>query len=437
MKNVKKFPIGGVHLPEEKHLTTNVEIKEMSTPDTVAIPLQQHIGAPCKPLVEVGQSVRRGECIAANDEGLSAKIHASISGVVKGIQKRATPDGNEIDCLVIEKGDKVDDEVFLDISKGDSDIDTIREIVKEAGIVGLGGACFPTHVKLNPPADKPIDTVLINGAECEPYITVDDRLMQEKSKELFRGLDLIMRTVGAKKGIIGCEINKPEALKQLNKEASNWENLYVEPLDTRYPHGAEKHLIKAILNREVPLRALPMEVKVVVNNVHTAISIAEAVDQGKSLTGRVLTVSGRGVKEQRNLFVPFGTSVEDVINFCGGFSCDNPSIILGGPMTGRKVEDISTPVMKGTSGIVVLNENEYDESDIRACIRCGKCVEVCPMYLSPNRIVNFVNNDMYDEAEDIGVNDCIECGACAFVCPSKRPLVRWIKEGKAALKKRD
>ncbi len=434
MEDLKKFPIGGVHLPEEKHLTTDSPIEDMDFPELVTIPLQMHIGAPCKPVVSEGEEVHRGQVIARNDEALSALIHASISGVYKGIESRPGPDGSMINCMVIENQGQPHDEITLEPEYSFDEVDKEKIVnrVKNAGIVGLGGACFPTHVKLSPPDDKPIDTVIINGAECEPYLTVDDRLMREKTELLFQGLQLIMKASGAEKGIVSSEINKPKAVEAIREEAENWDNLEGVPLDTRYPHGAEKHLIKAVLDREVPRRGLPMDVGVIVNNVQTTTKIAEALYRGRTLIDRVLTVSGRALQEQKNLAVPVGTPIKDVIDYCGGTVTENYYTIMGGPMTGKRVEKMKIPVGKGTSGLVVLSEEEYSDPEKRVCIKCGKCVDVCPMYLPPNRITAFVNNEMYKEAEIAGLNDCIECGACAFVCPAKRPLVRWIQRGKAA-----
>ncbi|MFW6270860.1 MAG: electron transport complex subunit RsxC [Bacillota bacterium] len=434
-KNLRKFPIGGVHLPEEKFLTNEVPIEDMNPPEKVIIPVKQHIGAPSRTLVKKGQYVKKGECIAENDQGLSARIHASISGEVVDIKEQEMVGGFTVESIVIARKGKEIEEVDYEPITDESKItpELVRERVEKAGVAGMGGACFPTHVKLNPPSDKPIDTVIINGAECEPYITVDDRLMQEKAEELYQGLELIRITVGAEKGIVACEVNKPKALEILQEEAEKWQKLEAVPLDTRYPHGAEKHLIKAVLNREVPLRKLPMDVEVVVNNVQTAIAIKKAVYDGKPLISRVTTVSGRGVKSPKNLNIPFGTTVQDVMDYCGGVDTDRFIVIIGGPMTGFQIDNYTIPVDKGTTGIIILNENEYEDSETRVCIRCGKCVNVCPMYLTPNRIVDYVNNDMYSEADIIGINDCIECGACAFACPSKRPLLRWIREGKAAL----
>lgn len=433
MKDLKKFPIGGIHLPEEKYLTTDLTIERIDFPDLVTIPVQMHIGAPCKPIIEEGQEVQRGELIAENKEALSANIHATISGIYRGIVQRPGPDGSQLDCMLIENTGQDNEEVILERDYDPSKIEkeNLVDIVKRAGIVGLGGACFPTHVKLDPPPDKPIDTIILNGAECEPYLTVDDRLMREKTHILYQGLNLICEAVGAERGIVASEINKPEAVQAIKEEAENWDNLEGVPLDTRYPHGAEKHLIKAVLDREVPRRGLPMDVGIIVNNIQTVIKIAEAYYQGHTLIDRVLTASGKGLKEQKNLLVPFGTPVSDIIEYCGGITTSDYHTVMGGPMTGKQITTFDIPVAKGTSGLVVLSPEEYSYDEKRVCIRCGKCVDVCPMYLPPNRITAFVNNEMFQEAEIAGLNDCIECGACAFVCPAKRPLLRWIQKGKA------
>lgn len=434
-ETLKKFPIGGLHLPEEKDLTTNTPIEQMSPPAQVAIPLKQHAGVPSRPVVSVGDKVRCGTLIAMNDQGLSARIHASIPGTVVAIESRPLQDGQEVDAVVIDHDPSMDgdDERFEPIPEDKITPEAVQKRVEEAGIVGLGGAGFPTHIKLKPGKDTPIDTVLVNGAECEPFLTVDDRLMQEEATALFRGLDLIRRTVGAQHGIVACEANKPAALEILRQEAKNWDTLEAVALDTRYPHGAEKHLIKAVLDREVPKAALPSRVGCVVNNVQTTVAIAKAVDQGIPLTRRVLTVSGHAIKRPSNVSVPIGTSIEDIIEWCDGATRKDAHLIVGGPMTGLRIYDTGVPIVKATSGIVLLTPEEATEYQEMVCIRCGKCVEVCPMYLAPNNLVSYIRNDMYDEAVAAGLQDCILCGACTFACPSRRGLLQTIKRGKAEL----
>ncbi|MFN2341334.1 MAG: electron transport complex subunit RsxC [Halanaerobium sp.] len=434
IKDVKKFPIGGVHLPEKKGLTNDQAVRVMPDPAVVNIPLSQHIGAPAEPIVEAGDIVKKGECIAELQGKISARVHSSINGVVKGIVERKKPGQGIYKCISIEKDDSdaaAEKKIEVDRSTL-PEVEIIRKRVEAAGVIGMGGAGFPTHVKLTPPDDMEIDTVIINGAECEPFLTVDHRLLLEEGEDLFRGLEMIKKAVGAERGIVAIEVNKQDAIDKLHELAKDWPGIEVQALDTRYPHGAEKHLIKAVLNREVPKGELPMAVNVVVNNVQTAIKIARAVDFEEAVTDRVLTISGEALKTPSNVKVPIGSSIKDVIEFCGGpKNKENYQIIVGGPMTGINIDDESIPITKGTSGIVLITAEEFAASETRPCIRCGRCSEVCPMYLAPNRITAFINNDLIERAVDVGLMDCIECGACAYICPSKRPLVRWLKRGKA------
>ncbi len=434
---VKRFPIGGTHLPEEKGLTSESPIVSLPPPSEVLVPLKQHIGLPVRPAVAVGDRVHPGSLIGAEADGLRARVHAGVTGEVVDLTDAPLPDGSRVPAVRIRvdrgSGETAQDLDPLDVDMLDDEAfrEAVISRVEEAGIVGLGGATFPTHVKLAT-SDK-IDTVIVNGAECEPYITVDDRLMQEEAQKVFRGLDIVRRTVGAERGFVACETNKPAALSQLREIASGFPGIAAQALDTRYPHGAEKHLIKAVLNREVPMRALPGAVGVLVNNVQTVCAIADAVDRGRVLYERVVTVSGHGVTTPRNLRVPLGAAVSDLIAFCDGPSVDEPAVIVGGPMTGMRVTDLSIPVTKATSGLILLTDSEYRGSQHMACIRCGRCVEVCPMYLPPNRMTAYINNDMVEEAIGAGLDACILCGACQFVCPSKRPLLEWINQGKAAM----
>lgn len=423
---------GGTNLPEKKQLTEEKPIENMPLPKRVILPLKQHFGVECSPIVKPKQKISLGECIGLNDKGLSARVHASISGVVTSIEERALGDGSVVNCIIIEgQEEKIAHDSKDVISKKRFAPSIIRQKIEEAGIVGLGGACFPTHVKVSPPKDKTIDTVIINGAECEPYLTVDHRLMVEKTAYLFRGMELIREAVGANRGIVACEINKPDALQRLQEEAKNWKNSKVVSLGTRYPHGAEKVLIHAVLNREVPLKGLPFNVGVVVNNVQTTIAIAYAVDQDRSLTSRVLTISGEAIANPKNLRVPLGTPLENVIQYCGGLTTENYRAIMGGPMTGKRIRDFSIPIIKNISGITFLPAEEYAKRLNRACIRCGKCVQSCPMYLSPNQIVAFIKQGRKKEAIETGLFHCFECSTCAYVCPSKRSLVSTIQQGKS------
>lgn len=436
MRKVKKFPIGGTHLPENKELTTDSEIRDISLPERVVILLKQHLGVPCRSLVTPGDHVTTGQRIGANDQGLSSPVHASVTGTVVAVESRRQLDGADMEAIIIDSpsGSQAPPRGELPLLGPNDpvpDAETVISRVESAGVVGMGGATFPSHVKLRVKKDTPIDSVIINGAECEPYITTDDRLMQEQAAELFRGLEIIRRTVGAGQGYVACEINKPDAVTAILAEAERWPHLSAVRLDTRYPHGAEKHLIKAVLDREVPIRQLPMSVGVVVNNVQTAIAIAQAVDHEIPLTHRVLTVSGSACTRPANLRVPIGTPLRDLLDAVDGPSTEEHRIIIGGPMTGTTTTDMELPVTKGTSGVVMIRSEEYADRRTEVCIRCARCVSVCPMYLQPNRITTFVRHEMVAEAEEFGVNDCILCGACSFICPSRRPLLQWLREGKA------
>lgn len=439
MPKIRKFPIGGTPLPEVKNLTTGRPIEGMPVSGgPVRIPLRQHLGEPAVPRVKPGDTVQRGQLIGTPVAPLGAAVHASVSGRVLDIAECRLADGARERAVVILPDTPDSEDAFRLPSLAGDALDglafsaAVRDRVRDAGIVGLGGAGFPSHLKLSP--RSPIDTVIVNGAECEPYITVDDRIMQEQADLLCRGLDLVRRTVGAAQGVIACEINKPVALEALREAATRFPCIDVVPLDTRYPHGAEKHLIKAVLNREVPLRALPGSVGVLVNNVQTVTAIAEAVDVGRTLHSRVVTVSGGGVREPKNLRIPLGVSVREAIAFCGGATVEAPLTIVGGPMTGVRIDDLDVPVTKSTSGIILLTEAEAAHGKCMACIRCGKCVEVCPMYLPPNRITAYLNQSMQDEALEAGLDACILCGACQYVCPSKRPLLEWLKQGKSRIR---
>ncbi|MFU8781204.1 MAG: electron transport complex subunit RsxC, partial [Kiritimatiellia bacterium] len=413
MRKIKKFPIGGTHLPENKDLTTDRAIQVALPSDHVMIPLRQHLGIPCKAKVAVGDTVEPGQLIGNNTEGLSARIHASVKGTVTAIEDRTMIDGVPVACICMKlDADRDDLEnatralLAYEVGAASQDIpdaETVIDRVEAAGIVGMGGAAFPTHIKLKGRSDMPIDTVIINGAECEPYITTDDRLMQEQTAAIFRGLEIIRQTVGAQKGYVACEINKPAAIEKLQQEAKNWEHLEAVRLDTRYPHGAEKHLIKAVLNREVPIRQLPMAVGALVNNVQTTVAIAAAVDREKPLISRVLTVSGNAIRNPGNFLTPIGTPIRDLLEVAGGLTDPDGIIVIGGPMTGTATKDLDLPITKSTSGIVALLPGEYADRSNEVCIRCARCVSVCPMYLQPNRITAFVNNHMLPEAMEFGL----------------------------------
>ena len=438
-KEIKKFSIGGIELPGRKELNTDLKIEELPLPEVVYLPVKQHIGRPGEIIVKKGDYVERGQCIVEAAEGVSASLHASLSGEVIDIKEIPDSRGSKSEAIIIkrDKSAKFKRPDFNLKSKKEKSAEEIEEIIKDSGIIGMGGAGFPTHIKLSPPADKPVDTVIINGSESEPYVAVDDRTIQEKTAKIFRGLELIKKVVGAENGLIVSEDNKDKAIEKLDTEAKNWPELDYEIVDSLYPHGAEKKLIEACLNREIPEGELPMEVGVVVNNVQTAVAIAEAVDEEQPVVDRIVSVSGHGIKSPKNLIVPIGTPIKELIDYCGGLVSEDSVLIIGGTMTGFRAESTEIPITKTGFGIIVLSQAEYKEYESRVCIRCAKCVDACPVYITPNRITDFINNDYLEEAEALSLASCIECGSCAYVCPAGRPLLRWLREGKARLRERN
>ncbi|MCL6582897.1 MAG: electron transport complex subunit RsxC [bacterium] len=429
--------LGGIHPPDQKQLSASHRIEDAPLPKRVYLPLTQHIGAPAIARVKVGQKVLKGEKIADSEALICAPIHASISGTVVDIKNHPHPSGSEVPTIIIESDGR--DLWFQEPHNGQDPLELgpeeIRGMIREAGIVGLGGAAFPTHVKLSPPEGKPIDAIILNGAECEPYLTADYRLMVEKAKEIVQGLRILLHVLGVERGYIGIEANKPEAISAMSKAASSFPQIEVVSLKVRYPQGAEKQLIKTILNREVPPPpALPLDVGVVVQNVGTAYAIYEAVSLRKPLIERIVTVSGRGIKEPKNLRLRLGTLFAEAIGYCGGFQGKVEKILMGGPMMGLAQYTTRVPVIKGTSGILVLTKEECPQAaEASHCINCGLCVRACPMRLVPSLIGTFCEKGLLEEAEAYHVLDCIECGSCVYVCPAKRHLVHLMKYGKSAI----
>ena len=422
---------GGIHPPEFKSLTTDIPIAETPIPQKAIIPLSQHAGAPAKPVVEVGDTVKVGTKIGEAQGFISANIHASISGAVKKIDLYSHPVLGEAQAVFIESDGK--DEWEANIEERDYNAFSPEElvsIVREAGIVGLGGAAFPTAVKLSPPKGKAIDTVILNGAECEPYLTADHRLMLEKAAEIIEGGRIILKILGARKGYIAIEENKPDAILKMSED----KDFELCVMRTKYPQGAEKQLIKAITGREVPSGGLPFDVGAYVQNVGTAFAIYEAVKIGRPLVARVVTITG-AVKKPKNLRVRIGTTFHDLIEKCGG-SLDALKIIMGGPMMGIAQPTDEIPVIKGTSGILIQSEQEVETAVEGPDIRCGRCVRICPMKLVPVQIADYVERNRFNEAKELGVLDCIECGSCAYVCPARRNLVHLFKHAKEQLRKK-
>lgn len=427
---MKSF-FGGIH-PDYNKITENRKIEVAALPKKVVLPLSQHTGAPCEPLVKAGDIVKAGQKIAESKSFVSAPIHASISGKVVEIAKKPHPVAGESLAIVIESDGKLEYDRSIKPRDDADELDRkdIISIIKEAGIVGLGGAAFPTHVKLSPPPEKKIDTIILNGAECEPYLTCDHRLMIEETGKIISGLRLMMKALDVKKAVIGIESNKENAIVFMKDRSGSIE---VVPLKAKYPQGAEKMLIYAITKRKVPSGGLPMDVGVVVQNVGTAKAVYDAVYTGKPLIERCVTVTG-AVKEPKNLLVKIGTPFSDLISQCGGYKGEPKKLIAGGPMMGIAQYTDDIPVIKGTSGILVIDDGSADEE--RRCIRCAKCVDVCPVNLTPNMIMANSKNDRIEAAEYLNALDCFECGCCSYVCPSKIPIVHYIKYAKSEIMKK-
>lgn len=421
---------GGIHPPHSKKSTENLPIVDFLGPKVVEIPLRQHIGAPCEPTVAKGDLVKVGQLIGAAGGFVSANVHSSVSGTVLDVRKQNTAYGFDT-CVVIENDEKYE---LAETVKPKPDFKTLTgkeivDIIKDAGIVGMGGAGFPTHVKLSPPPEKQIDTIVLNGAECEPYLTCDHRLMLEEPKMIIKGLQILMHALGVKNGVIGIESNKPDAIAKMSEAAQNTE-IRVVGLKTKYPQGAEKQLIVACTNRAIPSGGLPMDIGVVVNNVATAATIGKLFETGMPLIERVCTVTGKGIKTPKNIRFRVGTPLKALIDFCDGYNGIPGKILLGGPMMGVAQFSDALPAMKNTSGILVFSQEDAKLPEPTACIRCGKCVTTCPINLEPIQISAYALLHDYDKAAKYNALDCIECGSCSFICPAKRPLLQTIRVAK-------
>lgn len=428
--NMKTFKRGGIHPPEYKELAKDKAIEKLPLPDLLYIPVSQHLGAPAKLVVNVGDKVDKGQLIAEAGGYVSANIHASVSGKIKSIQKIQNLLGNLVDHVVIENDREERWAAGLNqpVEWQNLSGDILRDKVLKAGIVGMGGAAFPTHVKLNPPKEKPIDTLIINGAECEPYLTCDHRLMLERVDGVVDGIMILKKILGVDRVIVGIEENKVHAFSKVKAALTNKDSsAEVYLLKIKYPQGAEKQLIDSVLGREVPSGGLPMDVGVVVHNVATCFAVHEAVVLNKSLIERLVTVSGDGVERPANYLVRIGTPVKYLLE-ASRLKEGAEKIISGGPMMGVAFFNADLPVLKGTSGIVVMDKPpDFIE---RSCIRCGRCLSVCPMGIEPTEIARAVEFDHVGELEALHAMDCMECGSCAFICPARIPLVQYIKQGK-------
>ena len=435
---LKRRSQGGVHPPMNK-VAADKSIAPGPIPEEVAIPLSQHVGAPCDPTVKVGDRVMVGTRIGGSEAFVSAPIHSSVSGEVTAIAKRPHPSGEDSLAVVIKSDrlDTIDPAVKPQDAPDDLTPDDIRRLVRQGGIVGLGGAVFPTHVKLAPPADKPIDVVIINGAECEPYLTGDYRLMLERGEDILKGARLIQRAVGAERIAVGIEKSNPGAIEAMRKAAEPI-GVEVVALPARYPQGAEKTLVKFVTGRQIPQGKLPLEVGAIVDNVGTAVAIYDAVYRGMPLVERTLTVAGDGVAEPANLRVRIGTIVAEVIEHAGGLVGNPGKVILGGPMMGVAQYTTLVPVTKATTGIIVLRKDTIvkEEPGHFVCIRCGRCVKNCPQNLLPFQIAAYADKGMWDWLDKLSVEDCMECGCCAYGCPTRNPLVQLMKVGKEGFRRK-
>lgn len=432
---LKTFRMGGIHPPAEK-ITAGKAIVELPLPEEVVIPLGQHIGAPAKAIVAKGDKVLVGQRIAESGGFVSANIHSSVSGTVKKID------------TVVDSSGFAKPAIFITVEgdEWDPSIDRSPEIVRECsmtpkemvarivemGIVGMGGATFPTHVKLSVPEGKRVEFLLLNGVECEPYLTADHRLMLERGEQIVIGASLLRRALGNPRAVIGIEDNKRDAIALLTKIAKNYEGIEVQPLKVKYPQGGEKQLIAAVTGREVPAGKLPLDVGAVVDNVGTAYAIYEALQKNKPLFERVVTVTGKSVAAPGNFMVRIGTSVQKLLDAAGGVPEGTAKIISGGPMMGRSLKNLTAPVAKGTSGVLLLPESLTARGEASNCIRCAKCAHHCPMGLEPYLLVRLARRSDLERMEHEDIMSCIECGSCSFTCPASIPLLDFIRMGKSA-----
>jgi electron transport complex protein RnfC len=424
---------GGIHPPDNKHWTSHKAIEDCPLPDELVVPLSQHIGAPSVACVEVGQHVAKGQEIGSAKGFVSVPVHASTSGEVVAIENRPHPFGTPLPAVVIKPDGEDSWSSNLQFTDpGSLTSDELIEKVRQAGVVGMGGAAFPAHVKMSPPPEKPIHTLLFNGVECEPYLTSDHRMMLEESERVLQGVALLQYVFGAERVVIGIEANKPDAIALLKEQCAD-APVEILPLQVKYPQGAEKQLIVAATGREVPSGGLPMDVGVAVHNVSTAAAVTDAVMLGRPLIERVCTVTGPAIKDPKNLRIRIGMPLSHLVEVCGGLVEDPGKIILGGPMMGFTQVGFDVPVIRGSSGLLLLRKEDIANSPEGPCIRCARCVQACPMNVMPTSIAAYARRDLVEETEEYCAMDCIECGSCSYVCPASIPLVQLIRHGKAAV----
>jgi electron transport complex protein RnfC len=427
----------GVHPPEEKELTNQLPIRRMPFADELVFPLRQHAGKPALLCVKVGDHVERGDTLGEADGFMSVPIHASAAGTVVDFDWWPHPDGS-MAMAVRLKVDRYAPQVarprLVPRWEGLTPAEVVQA-VQRGGVVGLGGAAFPTHVKLAPPKDSAVHTLIINGAECEPYLTSDHRTMVEYAPRVLFGIRVMMRSLGVRKCVVGIERNKPDAIEAMRAAVPADLAVEILPLTVKYPQGAEKMLIKAVTGVEVPSGKLPVTVGVVVQNVGSVAAIAEVFETGLPLIERIVTVSGHGLRRPANLIVPVGTKLRDLLAFCDGVTADAAEVIIGGPMMGQAQANLDAPVIKGTTGVVVLAKNETREQRSWPCIHCGRCLEACPVFLNPSMLGDLARVGRYDEMSANHLADCMLCGSCAYVCPSNIPLAQLFQASKTALRR--
>jgi electron transport complex protein RnfC len=433
------FPKGGVHPPESKKLSEHLAIETLPLPEEVDILLQQHFGAPCKPVVDKKAKITEGDVVGEVAGGLGAPVHASVTGTVKGVGVSVNPVSITAASVTIQTDREAPAKSYPVVDWRSLPADELKKRVKAAGIVGIGGAGFPTHVKLSPPPEAKVDTLIINGVECEPYLTTDHRVMLEHPAEIIEGAKIILAMLGIKECRIGIEANKMDAVETLRKaaadKASDGFKVSVDALKVKYPQGSEKQLIESVTKRRVPGFGLPFDVGVIVQNVGTTKAIYEAVALNKPLYEKVITVTGKGIARPANLKVRIGTRLSDIVSYLGGTRPDLARIVMGGPMMGFPISTLDVPVTKTTSGVLFLTGDEIDTRPHSQCIRCGWCLDACPMGLQPNEIGVYVEAGRAQDTAKFGVFECFECGCCAFVCPAKRPLVQFIRLAKLKAKR--
>lgn len=435
---LKTFPKGGIH-PAENKITAGKAIKRMPVPNVVYVPIAQHIGIPAEIVVERKDKVAIGQVIAKSGGFVSSNIHAPVAGTVTKVDMIVDSSGYKKQCIVIRTDQKDESNSLVpefplkrEITMGQKEI---LQHITDSGIVGLGGATFPSHVKLDLKNDNKVDCLIINGVECEPYLTADHRLMLEKADELIVGIRILMHALHIEKAVIGIENNKKDAIKVLKEAAKADFRIKVAALRVKYPQGSEKQLIKAILKREVPTGGLPVDVGVIVHNVGTIYAIYQAVQHDQPLIERVVTVTGKHLEDPSNFWVKIGTPIKDLVEIVGGIPEGTRKVVNGGPMMGKALKNTDVPVTKGTSGILVISEEEASRQDSKPCIRCSNCVFVCPMGLEPHLLMNLSEKGFYERARNEDILSCIECGSCSYVCPSHRPLLDYIRFGKSIVKK--